>query len=467
MSEFGGQRSAKGEAASRPRWSWRQPLHIRTINAIAIVVAAILSLVSLVSIQRVLETQIETENANKQYTLCSNAARDLQEASDYLTTQVRMFVTTEDRTYLDAYLQELLVTDRRGIAVETLKTSLGEEGAVAELEQALGFSNDLAARELYAMRLVCDALGDEDLPPLLAEVSVDAADEALAADDKVARASELVLGDEYRETKEQIGSSVNGCLDSLINLLSARRTRVEDELHRRLGQMQVFNLLLLGIVVISIFSTIFLILWPLASYTRQIKAGEPLTLTGASELRYLADAYNVIFEENRIRTMHLKQEAERDSLTGLLNRRSFDALMGEHEHDMALMLIDVDYFKQVNDTYGHDMGDAVLKKVATLIEHSFRTSDFCFRVGGDEFAVIMTDTPPNLRNVVESKIRAVSEALHETSDGLPDVTLSVGVAFSGAHEGEDDIFRAADRALYVTKEGGRNGLSFYGEEKAW
>ena len=227
-------------------------------------------------------------------------------------------------------------------------------------------------------------------------------------------------------------------------------------------RQEVLTILLLAVILISVLSVTVLILLPVRKYTAQIRENRELTMHGAYELRYLAEAYNLMYEENQKHQESLRYRAEHDHLTGLLNRGAFDALRRDKEHDsIALLLIDVDKFKTINDTYGHDTGDRVLQKVAGLLEGSFRASDYPCRIGGDEFAVIMTDMNPDLKPAVLDKIAFVSAGLKNTADGLPEATLSIGVAFSRQCRPEDDIFKLADAAQYRIKGGGRNGCAFY------
>ena len=438
---------------------------IRTINAIAILLSAALSLMALVTVGRIFETEMASERHDEAYRECSSAARDLQEASDFLTSEVRVFVATGNRAYLDSYLNELEVVDRRGRAVQTLRSYLGDdEQAVADLEEALGYSNALAERELYAMKLVAVSTQMADVPKLVDSVALREDDLALTDGERRMLAEQIVLGEEYQSTKMQIRQSVSDCYTRLLARLNADIETNNATMRRRLGQMQAVVFALLAIVVLVIAAVYVFILRPLQVYTRQIKRDEKLVLTGASELRYLADAYNHIYEENRERTRNLQHAAERDGLTGLYNRGAFDQLLREHKQNVALLLIDVDYFKDVNDTYGHDVGDAILRKVANRIERQFRATDLPCRIGGDEFAVIVTDVTPELRTVIASKVEALRVALTDVSDGLPKVTLSVGIAFSALVGSEQSIFKAADRALYVAKERGHNGYAFYGDD---
>ena len=439
-------------------------LRIRTLNICAIVLAAVLALTALVTLQLVEQADVKLRQVTDDYSMCKDASGNLQTASDYLTTQARMYVMTGNREYMDKYLEEILVTDQRGQAVETLRSHFGDSQAIAELQAALDKSNALAEREYYAMKLVAEADGLRDMPPAIAEVQLNPQDEALSPEEKKELAADLMLNDEYQTYKETISSNVESCSNDLMASLDLEQERSDRQLRQLLGYLQAIVIALLATVVLVICLNIFLVLLPLASYTQRIRQDLPLILTGAYELRYLAGAYNVMFEENHRRTMMLKHAAEHDPLTGLCNRGAYDALLAEHTHNVALLLIDVDKFKEVNDTFGHDVGDAILKRVADALEHTFRSTDLPCRIGGDEFAVIMTDISPKLRHVVASKVEAVADAVRDATQDLPGVTLSVGIAFSDAHEGEDDIYRAADHALYTVKERGRNGYAFYGEK---
>ncbi|MBR4424135.1 MAG: diguanylate cyclase, partial [Mailhella sp.] len=105
------------------------------------------------------------------------------------------------------------------------------------------------------------------------------------------------------------------------------------------------------------------------------------------------------------------------------------------------------------------------KKVAFKLLSSFREEDFVFRIGGDEFAVIMVYAKPELKPVVERKIRDCNDFLMSPEDGPPEVSLSVGVAFSGSGGGSGSIYKDADTALYQVKARGRNGVAFFGDDQ--
>ncbi|MHB1102562.1 MAG: PleD family two-component system response regulator [Devosia sp.] len=177
--------------------------------------------------------------------------------------------------------------------------------------------------------------------------------------------------------------------------------------------------------------------------------------------------YAAVLRQSVTNTLAL---AVTDELTGLYNRRYFDrhlALMlekaREQERDMALMLIDMDFFKAVNDTHGHDSGDAVLREFALRLRRSIRGVDLACRFGGEEFVVLMPDTDyRQAQNVAERVRTAVAERNFDmgASQALS-VTVSVGVALNESeHDTPEMILKRADVALYRAKREGRNRVVF-------
>ena len=166
---------------------------------------------------------------------------------------------------------------------------------------------------------------------------------------------------------------------------------------------------------------------------------------------------------------HLKRLSSLDGLTGVANRRSFDerielewARSIRNLKPLALIMIDIDYFKPYNDRYGHQAGDDCLKKVASLITSSIhRTLDLAVRYGGEEFAVLLPDTDMEGAMGIAEKIRAAVEGMqieHSGSKNNNFVTISLGVAskIPGRMEKSDLFIEAADKAMYIAKKEGRN-----------
>jgi diguanylate cyclase (GGDEF)-like protein len=158
--------------------------------------------------------------------------------------------------------------------------------------------------------------------------------------------------------------------------------------------------------------------------------------------------------------------ADTDPLTGLLNRRAFnvfgvDAMnyFKRHKRDVGVLVIDIDYFKRVNDTYGHSVGDDVIQAVGRIVQEEARTIDKVARFGGEEFVVLMRDTEKRGPVILAERIREkiASGLIGHPEHGTIHVTVSVGSAMaSEADRDIQDVIERADRALYQAKTLGRN-----------
>ena len=160
----------------------------------------------------------------------------------------------------------------------------------------------------------------------------------------------------------------------------------------------------------------------------------------------------------------MRRQAEYDSMTGVLNRGAFDQiinLMEKDKRDFALVIVDVDNFKNINDTCGHAAGDSVLKRVSRLLVEGFRSIDRVYRIGGDEFAVVMMDVTSKHAYTIGKKISAINKQLATRDGDAPAVSLSVGAAFMDRENPGESLFKDADLALYYVKEHGRNGCHVY------
>ncbi|TVO68472.1 GGDEF domain-containing protein [Denitromonas ohlonensis] len=177
----------------------------------------------------------------------------------------------------------------------------------------------------------------------------------------------------------------------------------------------------------------------------------------ASQLRFLLSS---LFE--RLASL----DAGRDVLTQLLNRRFLDVILSRENrlarssggHSFAVMMLDIDHFKRINDQYGHQAGDLVLQHTAMLLLNSVRGGDYVFRYGGEEFTVVLVEVDLARAQVIAEKVR---ERIAGEAARLPDgheIRLAVSIGLAG-FEGHPDPMRTlerADKALYRAKEGGRN-----------
>lgn len=200
-------------------------------------------------------------------------------------------------------------------------------------------------------------------------------------------------------------------------------------------------------------------------------------LLGATVLFGIVIIYPMMRKEfnsaNKLRTMtenlsarsqSLEHAALTDGLTGMQNRRYFDDALNEYLAEFArikkplgMMILDLDHFKNVNDTYGHDVGDEVLRRVAQCLQEFTRYHDIVARLGGEEFVVVA----PNLN---QENITRLADRIRVAISGLTikagkvtiKVTVSIGIAIWDGNEASDDFYRRADKMLYSAKRDGRN-----------
>jgi len=166
---------------------------------------------------------------------------------------------------------------------------------------------------------------------------------------------------------------------------------------------------------------------------------------------------------------HARETAKTDALTGLLNRRAFDQKLNEYieihqqnNDDLCLLILDIDHFKQVNDTFGHQMGDNVLRYTANLMKQHITEYHCAARYGGEEMAIIMPNTPLNKAMEIAEKIRA-SLAQHPlklkgSKKSIGKVTISIGVSSFKINDSIESLIERADKAMYQAKDNGRNQI---------
>lgn len=395
----------------------RKKIRIQRVSTWSIIVTIVLAVIfAAVSVSSEKEFQVLRQTTDE-YILCQNSAKELQDGSDYLTEQVRMYAMTGKTEY-------------------------------------------------YSMRLVAESYGksEESLPEEIRDVQLSTEDKALSAQDKRTKAQDIVCDTAYQSVRNEITDNVTECMNSLIRLTRNRQGRASTIFSDMYLKLEISIVVLVAMMLVICMLVRKLVVQPLVSYNESIKLGEIFPVIGAAELQNLAETYNKVYQENQETQKIIRHQAEHDSMTDLLNRGAFEKILNIYENgepNFALILVDVDTFKSVNDTHGHAMGDKILKKVSKLLKDAFRSIDYVCRIGGDEFAIIMVEMTSDLQYTISDKIKAVNEELAMAEDGVPAVSLSVGVAFADRENPGESIFKDADKALYRVKENGRNGCDYY------
>ena len=434
------------------------------VNILMIIVAIMLTFGLIYATWEISVSYDQMRAATDRYITCDQAARNLQAASDYLTAQTRLYVMTGDSEKVQNYFEEVNLTRRRDRALEDVRKYLADSEAEAHLQEALKLSDELKDLEITAMRMAVDGYGQNihDFPREVRECTLSGDLAAMAPDRKLEAARMMLFDRTYQNYKDQIGSNVSLCVDDLVADTRLMQEDSANRLFNVLRNQHILIGLLLVSVLVMVFLTTFFIILPLRKSIDHIQNHQYLPMSGSYEFQYLARTYNSMFRTSQAQHQQLSYEATHDALTGLYNRSAFNAFREEDlGGDVSLLLIDADKFKQINDTYGHATGDKILIKLATVLRDSFRAEDYVCRIGGDEFAVIMVHSTSAMEDLIREKVEKANAKLQDTSDGLPPISISVGVAFSDRIAPTDDIFKDADKALYKVKEAGRRGVAFF------
>ena len=438
--------------------------YINMVVAVAMTVVALLLVVNAVLTQRRF-TSLHT--ATEAYIAARQDAADMQAGSDYLTAQVRVFVVTGDLTAAENYRKEVEETRRRELAVANMREELAGTDTYHYLENALNLSNELVDIELHAMRLAAASKGiaDDALPAMVREAALTEAEQAMTPDEQADAAILAVVDETYRTYKNSISENVNQCTQTLIDGTRAQQTADTASMRRLITMQFVLICLSFAVAVAVVLVNNRLVVRPLIRSVQHIRSQEPIPEEGAFEMRFMARTYNEISEQTLRHREKLSYEATHDALTGLYNRSAYDQFLNDRRKGvMAFLYVDVDKFKSVNDTYGHEAGDKVLRLVADTLTHSFRSEDKICRIGGDEFVVLMANAGPELKALIRTKAERIMSALANPPKGVVPVSVSVGCAFGDENTSGEELYRNADAALYHIKENGKSGCAFYGEE---
>ena len=442
-------------------------VHVQTVSFANIAITIALAIVCAILFWQGRAQFNVLQQATEAYISCENDAQQVQDRSDRLTEQVRLVTMTAKPEYIDNYFSMANSNEEFDEAFADLKSRFEGTDAYESLRTAMDESNELMNTEFYAMRLICEANDIDPSPwPEIASCQISDDDSRTSHDSMIYKAQNLVSDSKYQEAKDSINSHTTDCIAKVTDATIGSQDRAASIFDGIYGTIEACIAIYIALTLIICALVRRAVVKPLLSFGDSIKANQLFPVQGAGELQVLAETYNRVFTENEATHMIVKHQAEHDPLTDLLNRGSFDKALKFHDdskHDFALILTDVDQFKSVNDTYGHAVGDQVLKRVSSLLQVAFRSTDFVCRIGGDEFAVIMVDMTSDLRYTIQEKIDFVNTELSKPIDGMPQVSLSAGTAFADRPDPGDSIYKDADDALYHTKENGRSSCSFFGE----
>ena len=241
-----------------------------------------------------------------------------------------------------------------------------------------------------------------------------------------------------------LGAIAAGLLYYAIRINVAGQVSALDEAtHETISQIVYISMVL---IAVSLVLSVFLVFPQIRNQTKEQSRLQDMT------------------ERLSARSDNMEQVALTDGLTGLQNRRYFDDALAQYldefkriQKPVGLIVLDLDHFKMVNDTHGHDVGDEVLRQVAQCLKNFTRFHDIAARLGGEEFAVVAPNMDgDSLTKFAERIRRAVADLVIVSGNVHLKVTTSVGLTIWDGSEDPDSFYRRADRMLYQAKRQGRN-----------
>ena len=437
----------------------------RKLNIFLLVLVIALSALLLVSTYLTMRGYSDMRSATEDYISLENSAEGMRIGSDYLTEQVRSFVVTGSREYYDNYFREANVTRRRDVALETIEQYLSDTTAASALREAKEKSDILMWSEYHAMLLTIYADSDRNIDDFVEMKDIgaqlDQNELRLSSEQMMKKAREIVFDVDYLRQKEDIMAKLDECLSYIETDTRAKEIEAAESMRVRLTRQQVYIVLLIAAFIVSVALTAAFVILPLIRAVPRIRDDQPLDVTGAYEYRFLAKTYNRIYASNKEKSAKLAYQATHDELTGTFNRAGYEEVCAiACADDYAYILLDIDRFKEFNDTHGHDVGDKVLVRVSETLRNHFRVDDYICRIGGDEFVVLATKLTPEHSQLIKEKLDNVNAELAVCDDPELVTSISVGVAFGNSENALKSVSKRADNALYEIKRSGRGGCKF-------
>lgn len=402
-----------------------------------------------------------------------DAASDIQLASDYLTDQVRTFVVKTDdrqpnRIYMDNYFEEVYVTKRRDNAHEVIHKSV-EKSSVHDvvhkaIDTAFEESKELENLEYKAMKLFCIS---NNIDYSKYQDVVNANIEDIDPSNYEKAAVEAVFGKEYMDSKEIISSNITKAILALDSEMERNVKSSSEKLTALIVFQTVLIVINIAFVGVLLFVMYFFVINPMNHTVEALLHNKEVDIHSNREFNYMAETYNRIHAQNEHIKEKLIYEAEHDKLTGLYNRTGYDSIYRRMRLNRVIyVLLDIDKFKDINDEYGHETGDRVLVRTAAVLDDYFNDENsYIFRIGGDEFAILIEDAGIEMNEIVAARCRQMDEELSHKQGTLPGATLSIGIAHGTEKDTTDSLYRKADAALYKIKKAGRADVALYSDKE--
>ena len=322
------------------------------------------------------------------------------------------------------------------------------------LEDSIHAFRELSDIIRYALRLHADTL-DVPLnayPEWIQSARISEADAAKSPEGKQETARASLFSSSVTTLLSRINVGVDDSHRFVSDALDQRNGANAEKMSRLLLSQKIMIYLFLFCAAFALLLNMFLIIRPIQKSISRLDSRKELLVRGSYEMRHLARVYNDVLQDNEAKNEALSYSASHDALTGLYNRAAYDKHYRQHAGGQTgVVILDVDHFKIFNDEYGHDVGDKVLKRVATSMRKHFRASDHISRIGGDEFCVIMQNVSNADLDTLKSKISMMNQDLGTMEADVPPVSVCAGIALWDRNDPGPDLFKDADTALLRCK----------------
>lgn len=442
----------------------KKGISLRVVYIWIMVLAVVIFVMTMLSVLLLTHTFKNLSGIASENTELEKASHKLMDASDYLTEKVQRFTLYGNPIFMNDYFTEAFETKNREKAIETMSKNEKYSASLKQLQKAMDESIKLMDQEYYAMKLVIEAKGITDYPELLDSISLIGGDEDLSPDEKMFKATSMVLGDEYYTQKDKIRENMRKSLDELVKISNDEENRAMYDMMTELIIVGIMSIIQTAAILFMIVLTSHLGIKPVLAAVEKIKDEDPIPEIGANEFRYLAHTYNKMYSIYRGSLERLNFKASHDELTGAYNRSGYELLLSSIDMNTThMILFDLDNFKNINDSFGHKTGDEILRKLVNTLKRNFRNDDYICRIGGDEFVVFMVHSNEMQRELIRRKIEQINKQLLDVNDGLPPISVSVGIVHGTDVPADSNVFEKADEAMYKAKQSGKSTLSFYSE----
>lgn len=432
-------------------------ISINAINIVFVLVVVLFSIAILFNDYAVQQKHMRSFNLQKTLIACSDAANALKDDSDRLTLCVNTYLETKSPDEMKEYYS---IIDNR-LREQEVQRAENFHADCTTLRQALDLSNELAVRETDAFALIATANGTiDEAPEQVRRYQLTPEEKAMSEADMTERAHKLIHGEEYNRYKRRIYSRISNFEDQV--LAGTENTLMEDTKQISVNLSRLNKIALIGnFVVIALALLLYRkVTVVLRGFVVSISKSQLMKESGTAELKYLARTFNKYVKEHNARQDELRRMAEVDALTGVASRRALEDYIMQRLNDADIegvfIFLDIDDFKLINDTYGHDAGDAVLVQLADVINEIFESKAFVGRFGGDEFVVWLDGGRSADVDYIKEKISKINDAFEGTKRPMI-ITVSAGAALCKGGDKYSDVIKAADNALYDVKKRGKCG----------